>query len=182
MNKNIILGSILSLFLITFIVENSVLLSKKPNVIRKLKKETREAQERYNAASIVSNSDELTSVYKIFEVNLVKDKKHLNDKTNSDFLEKLTDLFQELNIVGLNLKPDKKIKRGKYNYNSYKIKILATFEQFSKLVNQLEIDNQLIQIDNFTIENRIKKLSGKMKNNLSIHNIEFGLSTITFLK
>ena len=114
----------------------------------------------------------------IFEQNLVTKDNELDKEASIEFLESLTDIIEKLNIAILSIKPQKKVKKGKYTYIPYDLDIRCSYEQFGKLVSALETNDRLIQIDEFKLQNNVEKIS-KRKGliNLMNHNIEMKLST-----
>ena len=108
---------------------------------------------------------------------------NIDKEASIEFLESLTDIIEELNIAILNIKPQKKVTKGKYTYIPYDLDIRCSYEQFGKLINALETNDRLIQIDEFKLQNNVKKVSNrKGLNNLMNHNIEMKISTISINK
>ena len=181
LNKNLIFGIIISLFAIIFIVQSNFFVSDKPSTIRGLEKTSKSTQERFNAASILSS--ELKRMYNIFETNLVTKDNKIDTEASIEFLESLTDIIEKLNIAILTIKPQKKVKKGKYTYIPYDLDVRCSYEQFGKLVSALETNDRLIQIDEFKLQNNVEKISKrKGLSNLMNHNIEMKISTISINK
>ena len=181
MNKNFIIAGIISALVLTFVIENSFFVSEKPSTIRVLEKTSKSTQERFNAASILSS--ELKRMYNIFEQNLVTKDNDIDKEASIEFLESLTDIIEELNIAILNIKPQKKVTKGKYTYIPYDLDIRCSYEQFGKLISALETNERLIQFDEFKLLNNVEKISKrKGLTNLMNHNIEMKISTISIDK
>ncbi len=181
MNKNLIFAGVLSFITLLFIIENNFFVSEKPSTIRGLEKTSKSTQERFNAASILSS--ELKRMYNIFETNLVTKENQIDKEASIEFLESLTDIIEKLNISVLSIKPQKKVKKGKYTYIPYDLDVRCSYEKFGKLVNALETNDRLIQIDEFKLLNNVEKISKrKGLNDLMNHNIEMRISTISINK
>ena len=181
MNKNLIFAGILSIVTLVFIIENSFFVSEKPSTIRELEKISKSTQERYNAASILSS--ELKRMYNIFETNLVTKDNQIDTEASIEFLESLTDIIEKLNIAILSIKPQKKVKKGKYTYIPYDLDVRCSYKQFGKLVSALETNDRLIQIDEFKLQNNVEKISKRRgQNDLNNHKIEIKISTISINK
>jgi Tfp pilus assembly protein PilO len=181
LHKNLIFGIIISLFAIIFVIENNFFVSEKPSTIRGLEKISKSTQERFNAASILSTG--LTRMYNIFNSNLVTKDNQIDKEASMEFLESLTDIIENLNIAVLGIKPQKKVKNGKYTYIPYDLDIRCSYEQFGKLIHKLETNDRLIQIDEFKLQNNVEKISKrKGLSNLMNHNIDMKISTISINK
>ncbi len=181
MNKNLIFAGVLSFITLLFIIENSFFVSEKPSIIRGLEKTSKSTQERFNAASILSS--ELKRMYNIFETNLVTKDNQIDKEASIEFLESLTDIIEKLNIAILSIKPQKKVKKGKYTYIPYDLDVRCSYEKFGKLISALETNDRLIQIDEFKLLNNVEKISKrKGLSNLMNHNIEMKISTISINK
>jgi len=181
LNKKFIFAGIISFLILVFVIENSFYVSGKPSEIRRLEKTSKSTQERFNAASILSS--ELKRMYNIFERNLVTSENNIDTEASIEFLESLTDVIEELNIAILNIKPQKKIKKGRYTYIPYDLDVRCSYEQFGKLISALETNERLIQIEEFKLQNNVEKISKrKGLHNLMYHNIEMKISTISIDK
>ena len=122
-------------------------------------------------------------MYNIFETNLVTKDNQIDKEASIEFIDALTDIIEKLNIAILSIKPQKKIKQGKYTFIPYDLDVRCSYEQFGKLVNALESNDRLIQIDEFKLQNNIEKISKrKGLNDLMNHNIEMKISTISINK
>ena len=181
MNKNFIFAGLLAFIALFFVIENSFFVSKKPVTIIGLEKTSKSTQERFNAASILSS--ELKRMYNIFETNLVTKDNEIDKEASIEFLESLTDIIETLNVAILSIKPQKKIKKGKYTYIPYDLDVRCSYEQFGKLISALEANERLIQIDEFKLLNNVEKISKrKGLTDLMNHNIEMKISTISINK
>ena len=181
MNKNLIFAGVLSFITLLFIIEYSFFVSEKPSTIRGLEITSKSTQERFNAASILSS--ELKRMYNIFETNLVTKDNQIDKEASIEFLESLTDIIEKLNIAILSIKPQKKVKKGKYTYIPYDLDVRCSYEKFGKLISALETNDRLIQIDEFKLLNNVEKISKrKGLNDLMNHNIEMKISTISINK
>ena len=181
MKKILIFAGVLSFITLLFIIENSFFVFEKPSIIRGLEKTSKSTQERFNAASILSS--ELKRMYNIFETNLVTKDNQIDKEASIEFLESLTDIIEKLNIAILSIKPQKKVKKGKYTYIPYDLDVRCSYEKFGKLISALETNDRLIQIDEFKLLNNVEKISKrKGLNDLMNHNIEMKISTISINK
>jgi len=182
MKRNIILGSLLGVYILAFWIGKSISFNAKPEIIMDLEDEQVTVNEKLITAQILSES--LDRVYNIFEHNLALNKKDLiNENSSMDFLNNLTDLLNKLEIKILHLKPSVLRKKGVYTYTPYEIIIQCDYDKFGKFITKIENSDRLIKIEEFAMKNGIEKLSqAKTPDKLFNQTIELVISTITVSK
>ena len=165
MKRNITLFSLTVLFILTSFILNSFIFGDKPEKIDDLEDSQVSANEKFITAQILSQK--LDNVYKLFEVNLAT-KKHdsRNDEANVDFINSLTDILFNHEIDIIELRPGKKRKEGKYTLVPYQLEIACDYEKFGKLLVELEKNERLITITEFTYNNtpeNVRRTSDRTK-------------------
>ena len=182
MKRNIILLSILAIFILASFFQNKLLLKKKFTMLKDLKYEQKKVNEKYISADLLNKN--LNRVLDIFNNNLAfssADAK--NEEASLEFLDNLTDIFNNLNVQILNIKPKKKETRGGNTFIPYQLELICTFSEFANLVNDLEKNERLIVIDEFHFFNNIEKLSRKQDpESIMNHKVELIISTVTLNK
>ena len=182
MKRNIILLSIFLIFLIGSYFQHSFMNSKLERLLD-LKAEQKKVNEKFISADLLSKN--LNKVLDLFNENLAltaNDSK--NDEASMPFLDNLTDLFVNLGIEVIDIKPVSKEKRGSKNtYIPYKLELRCSFQEFANLVNDLEKNDRLIVIDEFRFFSNAQKLS-KMKDPESVmnHKVSLVISAVTLNK
>jgi len=182
MKRNIILLTILSLFILGSFVQNNFMIKKKFVELRDLKAEQKKVNEKFISADLLNNN--LNRVLDLFNNNLALSSSDIkNDEASLIFLDNLTDIFNNLNVQILNIKPKKKEKRGGNTFIPYQIEIVCTFEEFANLVNNLEKNERLIVIDEFHFFSNVEKLSRKQDpESIMNHKVDMIISTVTLNK
>lgn len=169
------------------------LYSPLPNKIAELEEEQVTYNERLITAQILS--EEMDQVYSIFEKNMFsKDNNFLKENASIEFLNNLTDILNKLEITVLHIKPGVKEDRViyvttleeveiVYTFVPYEVEIECTFEEFGSFITELEKNDRLISIDEFSLNNGIERMSlSKSRDALMNQVIEMKLSTVTLNK
>ena len=182
MKRNIILFSVFLLFLIGSYFQHG-LMNKKLDQLLDLKAEQKKVNEKFISADLLSKN--LNRVLGLFDENLAlsaSDSK--NDEASMPFLDDLTDLFVNLGIEVLDIKPVSKEKRGSKNtYIPYKLELLCTFQEFGNLINDLEKNERLIVVDEFRFFSNAQKLSKKKdEESILTHKVYLIISAVTLNK
>ena len=117
MQRNIILISVLLLFITIMWVGETFMYAGKPDQINDLEYKQEEVNERFITAEILSQS--LNRVYQVFKNNL-NDRKIINTSHNTMyFLNDLTDILNKLDIKILHIKPLRTEKQKNYIISPY---------------------------------------------------------------
>ena len=182
MKRNKILLSVFLFFLIGSYFQHNFMNSKLEKLLD-LKAEQKKVNEKFISADLLSKN--LNKVLDLFNQNLAlttNDSK--NDEASMPFLDNLTDLFVNLGIEVIDIKPVSKEKRcSKNTYIPYKLELRCSFQEFANLVNDLEKNDRLIVIDEFRFFSNAQKLS-KMKDPESVmtHKVSLVISAVTLNK
>ena len=182
MKRNIILTVLLALFLIGSFFQNGMVIKKKFTDLKDLKNEQKKVNEKFISADLINKG--LDRVTDLFNNNLALSLGDVkNDEASLIFLDNLTDVFNNLNVQILNIKPKRKEKRGKHIFIPYQLELVCTFEEFANLVNDLEKNERLIVIDEFHFFSNLDKLSRKQDpESIMNHKVELIISTVTLNK
>ena len=178
----ILLASTLSFIVINYIIIGYYIDSK-VKLIKTLETEHKDVNEKYITAQILSQK--LENVYEIFENNLAFSKKDkLNDESNMDFLQSITDIFDKNDVKLNQLIPGKKEKKGIYTYIPYVLQFKCDYSKLGKLIVSLENNNRYITIDNIMLRNEVDNINKGKGDNLSFLNqdIEMKIYTVTINK
>jgi len=182
MKRNIILLSLLVIFILGSFFQNKLMIEKKFTQMGDLKYEQKKVNERFISADLLNKN--LNKVSDLFNNNLALNATDSKNKEASlEFLDNLTDIFNKLGVQILNIRPKKKEKRGGNTYIPYQLELICTFEEFANLVNDLEKNDRLIVIDEFHFFNNLEKLSRKQEaESIMNHKVELIISTVTLNK
>ena len=182
MKRNIILLSITIAFILLITMLRSFVYDNKYDDIVDLEDEQKIANEKYITAQILS--DESNFVYNLFEKNLAKNSNdELNQQASRTFIDNLTDIFQKLNISGVNVRPGKKYKKAKNTYVPYELEFNCDYTRFGRLLAELAASERMIKINEFKFLNTpdlVRRGSGKKK--LPDAKITMEIVTITLNK
>ena len=182
MKRNIILLSLTVAFILLITMLRSFVYENKYDDIIDLEDEQIIANEKYITAQILS--DESNFVYNLFEKNLAK---NINDKLNQQasrvFINDLTNIFNKLNISGVNVRPGKKYKKEKNTYVPYELEFNCDYTRFGRLLAELAASERIIKIKEFKFLNTpdlVRRRSGIKK--LPDAKITMEIVTITLNK
>tara|TARA_Y100001970_G_C14097681_1_gene783641 strand:- start:586 stop:1164 length:579 start_codon:yes stop_codon:yes gene_type:complete len=180
--RNIILLGSLLVLTISYWVSASLMIGDKPFEIKMLEEEQQELNENLISAQILAS--QLDRVFTLFQKNLALSKADsLADDASLPFLDNLTDMLEEQEIKLLGIKPKPRIDKITYFKAPYIITLECSFDQFGKLLAEIERSPRLITIDEFEVKNGIERIKANTEEEKLIYQ-EFvvNLSTITLVK
>jgi len=180
--RNIILFGALVLLTISYWASASVLIGEKPFEIRLLEEEQEELNENLISAQILAS--QLDRVFTLFQENLALSKADsLADDANLPFLNRLTDILDDLDIKLLGIKPKPRVDKITYFKAPYLITLECTFEQFGMFLSEIERSPRLITVDEFEVKNGIERIkTNTEEEKLLEQEFVVNLSTITLVK
>ena len=157
-------------------------MKKKFTDLKDLRHEQKKVNEKFISAKLLNEN--LDRVLGLFVNNLALNANDIkNDEASLIFLDNLTDIFNNLDVQILNIKPRRKEKRGPNTFIPYQLELICTFEEFANLINDLEKNERLIVIDEFHFFNNVEKLSRKLDaESIMNHKVELVISTVTLNK
>lgn len=182
MKRNIAFGLILVVFAFGFWYTYMMTYGTKPDVIAELEEEQTRQNEKLITSQILS--DKLDRVYEIFSNNLASDKEDSRfEMASMEFLNKLTDILDRLEIEIIRIKPKSIKETRNYTEIPYELEIECTFEEYGKFLAELESNDRLIQITEFDFYNGIERIS-TIRNAEQLLNqvVEMEIATITLKK
>jgi len=100
-------------------------------------------------------------------------------------MEYITSIMDNLKIKLVKLEPGKKSARLDYVRTPYTLTLEASFEKLGKFINQLEKSERLITVEQFEIDNAVRKSGAqaeKAGGDLSAKSIVLRISTLTLIK
>jgi len=180
--RNIILLGSLLVLTISYWASASLMIGDKPFEIKMLEEEQQELNENLISAQILAS--QLDRVFTLFQKNLALSKADsLADDASLPFLDNLTDMLEEQEIKLLGIKPKPRIDKITYFKAPYIITLECSFDQFGKLLAEIERSPRLITIDEFEVKNGIERIKANTEEEKLIYQ-EFvvNLSTITLVK
>ena len=180
--RNIVLFGCLIVLSLSYWLSASFLIGEKPFEIRVLEEEQQELNENLISAQILAS--QLDRVFTLFQKNLALSKADsLADDASLPFLDNLTDMLEEQEIKLLGIKPKPRIDKITYFKAPYIITLECSFDQFGKLLAEIERSPRLITIDEFEVKNGIERIKANTEEEKLIYQ-EFvvNLSTITLVK
>jgi Tfp pilus assembly protein PilO len=180
--RNIILFGALVLLTLSYWASASVLIGEKPFEIRLLEEEQEELNENLISAQILAS--QLDRVFTLFQENLALSKADsLADDANLPFLNRLTDILDDLDIKLLGIKPKPRVDKITYFKAPYLITLECTFEQFGMFLSEIERSPRLITVDEFEVKNGIERIkTNTEEEKLLEQEFVVNLSTITLVK
>ena len=162
LKRNIILLIVTLVFILLSSLLRSFLYYDKYDLISDLEDEQKIANQKFITAQILS--EKLNQVYNLFESNLAANKSDAKNKeSNMIFLKELTDILNRLDIKLLQMEPGGTERKGLITKIAYSMEIKCTFEEFGKLVAELESIDRLITIEEITMKNGVEKIKGNTK-------------------
>ncbi|NOZ07923.1 MAG: type 4a pilus biogenesis protein PilO [FCB group bacterium] len=184
MKRNIFLLVGIIVFSFGFWFARSFNYAPKPARLEKLEEQQTKSNEKLITSQILSQR--LDRVYKIFETNLTNQDDRRTNKfeiTSMEFLNELTDILEKLEIKTLHLEPQDILETRKNVQIPYELEIQCTYEKFGKFITELEKNDHIITIQNFTMKNGIERISTmRSRDQLLNLNVEMELSTIILKK
>jgi Tfp pilus assembly protein PilO len=155
---------------------------KLPKQIERLDSEIDTKNEKLISAEILAQ--EMDLVAKMIERNLaLSAQDSLAEDASMPFLDYVTSLLQDLEIKLISLEPKRQRSQIDYIKTPYAMVIECSYEEFGKLVNQLEKSARLITIESFLVDNGFRKAqAGREMRDPKDHTIEVEISTLTLIK
>jgi Tfp pilus assembly protein PilO len=183
MKKNLVMLMILLIFGGGFWVYYNMVYLEKPRTIRRLDRQIRQKNEELISAQIIAK--ELDLVAKLIDRNLAQSARDsLAEDASMPFMEDVATMLDDLGIVLLNIKPGRRVNMIDYIKTPYELKINASYKQFLDFINTLEKSERLVTLEEFEIDNGIRKAE-KARERRAGHNaqnITLKISTLTLLK
>ena len=130
-------------------------------------------------------NQELDLVAKLIDRNLAFSKSDsLADDASLPFMEDITSILDDIGITLLKLEPGKKSARLDYVRTPYTLTIQSSYDQFGKFVNEMEKSERLITIEQFEIDNAVRKSSAQVQkfSSLDQKKMTIRVSTLTLIK
>ena len=153
-----------------------------PQEIRQFDRTIQLRDEKLISAQIIHQ--QLDLVANLIEKNLALSKSDsLAEDASLPFLEFITGILNELDIKLVKLEPGKKSARLDYVRTPYTLTLEASYDDFGKFVNRLEKSERLITVEQFEIDNAVRK-SGQQaaKGRVDTHELVIKISTLTLIK
>ena len=154
-----------------------------PQKIRQYDRTIQLRDEKLISAQIIHQ--QLDLVANLIEKNIAFSKNDsLADDANLTFLKYVTGILEELDIELKKLEPGKKSARLDYVRTPYTLTVNASFKQVGNFINRLEKSERLITVEQFEIDNAIRKSGNKRMDkrkhvDLSAHVMVLRISTLT---
>lgn len=183
MKKNLILLAILVLFGGGIWAYYQFVFSEFPRQIAQLNRTIQLRDERLISAQIVHS--QLDLVANLIEKNLALSKADsLAEDASIPFMEYITDLLKQLDIKLVKMEPGKRSARLDYVRVPYVMEIEASYEKLGKFINLLEKSERLITLEQFQIDNSVRKSGATMAKVTDIHShpMTLRISTLTLIK
>lgn len=157
---------------------------KLPKEIENLDRRIEAKNEKLISAQILAS--ELELVADLIDRNIaISRSDSLAEDANLPFMEYMTNLINEHNIILIELEPARsKQSRHDYVRTSYTMVIDGTYKQFGKFLNDLEKSNRLITVEGFEVTNLPGQVESKSNpaHQWDSHFFELTISTLTLIK
>lgn len=185
MKRNLIMLIILVLFGGSAWAYYNLVYSSYPQKIRQFDRTIQLRDEKLISAQIIHQ--QLDLVANLIEKNIAFSKQDsLAEDANLTFLKYITGILNELELNLKKLEPGKKSARLDYVRTPYTLTILASYEKIGMFINRLEKSERLITIEQFEIDNAIRKSGSRRVANefvdLRAHDVVLRISTLTLIK
>lgn len=182
MKRNLVLLLLLVLFGGGAWTYHRFLFADYPQQIRQFDRTIQLRDEKLISAQIIHS--QLDLVANLIEKNLAVSKSDsLAEDASLPFLKYITGILGGLEIKLIKLEPAKKSARLDYVRTPYTLTIEANYDKFGKFINQLEKSERLITVEQFEIDNAIRKSGAQaQKGDLTAHEIILRISTLTLIK
>jgi len=182
MKKNLVMLLLLVLFGGGAWTYHHFVFADYPQQIRQYDRTIQLRDEKLISAQIIHS--QLDLVANLIEKNLAISKTDsLAEDASLPFLEYITGILNTLEIKLAKLEPGKKSARLDYVRTPYTLSVEATFEQLGKFVNQLEKSERLITVEQFEIDNAVRKSGAQVeKGKVDSHEMILRISTLTLIK
>jgi Tfp pilus assembly protein PilO len=182
MKKNLVLLLLLALFGGGAWTYHHWIFADYPQQIRQFDRTIQLKDEKLISAQIIHS--QLDLVANLIEKNLAISKTDsLAEDASLPFLEYITGILNNLEIKLIKLEPQKKSARLDYVRTPYILTVNATYDQLGKFVNQLEKSERLITLEQFEIDNAVRKSGAQAeKGGMKSHEMVLRISTLTLIK
>lgn len=182
MKRNLIMLAILVLFGGSAWGYHNWIYPKYPQSIRTLDRTIQLRDEKLISAQIIHENLDL--VAKLIEENLALSKSDSLAKDASlPFMGYITGILDELEIELAKLEPGKRSARLDYVRTPYTLILESNYERLGKFINFLEKSERLITIEEFEIDNAVRKSSARAeKMDPKAHEVRLKISTLTLIK
>ena len=154
-----------------------------PQRIRQYDRTIQLRDEKLISAQIIHQQLDLVS--NLIEKNLALSKSDsLAEDASLPFLEYITGILKELEIELAKLEPGKRSARLDYVRTPYTMSIRASYGKLGKFINRLEKSERLITVEQFEVDNAIRKSGARdiRETDLSVHTVVLRISTLTLIK
>lgn len=183
MKRNIILLVVLVLFAGFAWYYYNWVYPKYPTQIRNDDRTIQLRDEKLISAQIIHQ--ELAFVSNLIEKNIAISKSDsLAEDASLPFLEYITGILNQLEIKLEKLEPGRRSARLDYVRTPYTLTMSANYQQLGKFVNQLEKSERLITVEEFEIDNAVRKSSAAGRKGVDprMHPVTLKISTLTLIK
>jgi len=183
MKKNLVMLIILLVFGGGFWIYYNVFYLQKPRLMRQLDREIQEKNEKLISAQILA--EELNLVAKLIEKNLAQSTRDsLAEDASVPFMEDVATMLDKLGITLVSMEPGRRLNMVDYIKTPYELKVKATYRQFLDLINLLEKSERLVTVEEFELDNGIRKAAKSHENRggQNTQEISLKISTLTLLK
>jgi len=183
MKKNLVMLIILLVFGGGFWIYYNVFYLQKPRIMRQLDREIQEKNEKLISAQILA--EELNLVAKLIEKNLAQSARDsLAEDASVPFMEDVATMLDQLGITLVSMEPGRRLNMVDYIKTPYELKIKATYRQFLDLINLLEKSERLVTVEEFELDNGIRKAAKvhEKRGGQNTQEISLKISTLTLLK
>jgi len=182
MKKNLVMLLLLVLFGGGAWVYNHFVFAEYPQQIRQYDRTIQLRDEKLISAQIIHS--QLDLVANLIEKNLAISKTDsIAEDASLPFLEYITGILNTLEIKLAKLEPGKKSARLDYVRTPYTLSVEASYQQLGKFVNQLEKSERLITVEQFEIDNAVRKSGSQVeKGQTDAHEMILRISTLTLIK
>jgi len=182
MKRNLIMLFLLLLFGGAAWSYNNWIYKKYPSKIKQLDRTIQLQDQKLISAQIIHQ--QLDLVANLIEKNLALSKSDsLAEDASMPFMEFITSVLKESEIVLAKLEPGKKSARLDYVRTPYTLTVEATYKELGKFINQLEKSERLITVENIEIDNAVRKSGAQAeKGDLAAKEMVLRISTLTLIK
>ncbi len=182
MKRNVYLFVAIVVLTAVFWVVSTSMYGNKPQKFHELQSQLETLNEQLITAQILSKK--LDRVYTLFERNLaLSEQDSLADDASLPFINSLTQTLKDLDIQLLSLKPQPRVTGRSRVLAPYDLTIKCTFEQFGKLVSELEKSPRLVNIVEYNVNNSVDRISRlQRETDLNHPVIEMKINTMTLVK
>jgi Tfp pilus assembly protein PilO len=156
---------------------------KIPVRVAELDRQIQAENEKLISAEILAQELELVS--QLIERNLATSAQDsLAEDASMPFLNYVTNLLRQLDIKLISLEPKKRRAQLDHIKTPYALAVECSYEDFGKLVTELEKSERLISVESFIVDNGFRKASTResKRRDLEDRLFEVEISTLTLIK